>query len=190
MKNPVWSKAVKNSADPQRAVHFVGLLGATSAARALETASPEQARILCAVFSGSHALSAWLAANPDVVPSLAPELLAHPRRKQGLHLEVTGLAAGFARRARLCRRLCAPSPVQTAGNVCASPRATSRAWETSAKSRVNCPISPMFASTPSGRFASGSLSNALAGHTIRTRRATGSQQLLRVRHWASSADRS
>ena len=88
MKNPVWSKAVKNSADPQRAAHFLDLLRATGAAGAVETASPEQARILCAVFSGSHALGAWLVANPDALPSLAPELLSHPRRKKGLQLEV------------------------------------------------------------------------------------------------------
>src|SRR6266404_2068961 len=88
MKSAVWTKAVKNSADPLRARHGLDLLAAAGAADALHAPSPEQARILCAVFSGSQALSAWLVAHPGALPSLAPELLAHPRRDQGFRREV------------------------------------------------------------------------------------------------------
>ncbi len=88
MKNPVWTKALKNSADPQRARHHLDLLAATSAAPTLAKASAEQALIFSALFSGSQALSGWLIANPETVPSLTPEMLKHPRRAQGLRREV------------------------------------------------------------------------------------------------------
>lgn len=88
MKNPVWSKALKTSADPQRARHFLDLLPATNAKNSLERATPEEARILCALFSGSQALGNWLIANPDALALLKPGLLDHPRRAQGLQREV------------------------------------------------------------------------------------------------------
>src|SRR5689334_23119627 len=87
MKNPVWAKAVKNSADAARVRHGLDLLAA-AATDVLQAASPEQARILCAVLSGSQALNAWLGTRPDALPSLTPELLAHPRRDQGFRREV------------------------------------------------------------------------------------------------------
>ncbi len=98
MKNPVWTKAVKSSADPARARHYLDLLAAAGAP-ALEGVSPEQARILCALFSGSQALSNWLIAHPALLSGLTPELLFHPRREQGLRREVNewlapALAAG------------------------------------------------------------------------------------------------
>lgn len=88
MKNPVWTKSVKASADPQRARHQLDLLAATSAAATLAKASPEQARILCALLSGSQALSGWLIAHPETVSALTAETLKHPRRAQGLIREV------------------------------------------------------------------------------------------------------
>lgn len=107
MKNPIWTKALKSSADPQRARHHLDLLAATSATAALAGASAEQARILCALFSGSQAMSGWLIANPDLVSSLTPDALKHPRRAQGLRREVNewlapllqarDYAAGFMR---------------------------------------------------------------------------------------------
>ncbi|HWF19750.1 MAG TPA: glutamate-ammonia-ligase adenylyltransferase, partial [Verrucomicrobiae bacterium] len=87
MKNPVWSKALKASADPQRARHFLDLLASTNARSPLERASPEQARILCALFSGSQALSNWLVVHPEALALLLPEALAHPRRSQGFRRE-------------------------------------------------------------------------------------------------------
>ena len=65
MKNPVWTKALKKSADPQRARHFFELLAATSAGGALAKASDEQARVLAALFSGSEAQSNLLVAHPE-----------------------------------------------------------------------------------------------------------------------------
>jgi glutamate-ammonia-ligase adenylyltransferase len=90
MKSPVWSKALKNCADPQRARHYLDLLAATAAAAALASASAEQARILCALFSGSQALTGWLIAHPELISNLTPELLQHPRRAQGLQRELAG----------------------------------------------------------------------------------------------------
>ena len=88
MKNPVWAKAVKASADPPRARHHLGLLAATGARPELERATAGQARVLCALFSGSLSLSGWLIAHPERLPGLSPELLQHPRREQGLRREV------------------------------------------------------------------------------------------------------
>ncbi|MDB6108689.1 MAG: putative Glutamate-ammonia-ligase adenylyltransferase [Pedosphaera sp.] len=88
MKNPVWTKALKESADPQRARHHLELLAATSAAPGLEAASAEQARIICALFSGSQALTNVLILRPELLALLTPELLQHPRREQGLRREV------------------------------------------------------------------------------------------------------
>ena len=88
MKSPVWLKALKHCADPQRARHYLDLLAATTAAETLASASAEQARILCALFSGSQALSGWLIAHPGLLSNLTPELLQHPRRTQGLQREL------------------------------------------------------------------------------------------------------
>src|SRR5580692_1630250 len=90
MKSSVWSKALKNCADPQRAQHYLDLLAATSASKMLASAPAEQVRILCALFSGSQALSDWLIAHPELPANLTPELLQLPRRPQGLKREVVG----------------------------------------------------------------------------------------------------
>ena len=55
MKSPVWTKAIKACADPQRARHFLGLLVASAAGEALEKFSAAQARVLAALISGSQA---------------------------------------------------------------------------------------------------------------------------------------
>ena len=88
MKSPVWSKALKDCADPENARHHFKLLLATSAAEVLARASAEQARILSALFSGSQALSKYLIAHPELISSLSPDLLKHPRRAQGLRHEL------------------------------------------------------------------------------------------------------
>ncbi len=93
IKNPVWTKAVKASADPERAGHQLKLLASTPASSALDKAPSEQARILCSVFSGSQALSAWLVTHPEAFATLTPEALGHPRRAQGLKLEAAKLVA-------------------------------------------------------------------------------------------------
>ena len=89
MKNPHWAEVVKSSADPQRARDYLAQLDATSAGAALQAPSAEQARILVALFSGSHALSNLLVARPVWLGALEPEVLKFPRRKQGLRNEVS-----------------------------------------------------------------------------------------------------
>ncbi|MCX6925661.1 MAG: hypothetical protein NT154_20985, partial [Verrucomicrobia bacterium] len=89
MKTTAWNDAIMACSDPQRARHFIDLLAATGAGAALLAASAEQARILAALFSGSQALSNLVAARPDWLSLLEPEVLKFPRRKQGLRNEVS-----------------------------------------------------------------------------------------------------
>ncbi len=89
MQNPVWQNAIRSSADPRRAKHVFEQLKATEAASALRKASPEQARILAALFSGSQALNELLLKHPGwLTQALDAELLRHPRQEQGLRREV------------------------------------------------------------------------------------------------------
>src|SRR5262245_12013140 len=87
MKSAIWTKAIKGSADPARARHFLGLLSGT--ASGLQRVSEEQARVLAAVFSGSEASSNQLVARPEWLSLVREERLKFPRRKQGLHTELT-----------------------------------------------------------------------------------------------------
>jgi glutamate-ammonia-ligase adenylyltransferase len=87
-KGEVWSKTLKNCADPERAKHHLRLLMETSARDQLASVSSEYARILAAIFSGSEALSRLLTAHPAWIEVLRPELVQYPRRKQGLRTEV------------------------------------------------------------------------------------------------------
>src|SRR2546427_4530225 len=84
MKLRVWTKAIKDCADPKRGRHFFDLVATTRAGAGVQKASAEQARVLAALFSGSQALSALLIAHPDWLPSVDPDVLRFPRRKQGL----------------------------------------------------------------------------------------------------------
>ncbi len=95
MKNPVWSRVLKSCADPQRARHQLDQLAATGAAEVLASAPAEQARILCALLSGSQYLGEWLIAHPELIFLLAPESLQHPRRPQGLRRELAGCLAAL-----------------------------------------------------------------------------------------------
>src|SRR2546430_2205810 len=89
MQNPVWQNAIRSSADPRRAKHVFEQLKTTEAASALRKASPEQARILAALFSGSQALNELLLKHPAwLTQALDAELLRHPRQEQGLRREV------------------------------------------------------------------------------------------------------
>jgi glutamate-ammonia-ligase adenylyltransferase len=107
-KNLLWAKAIKTSADPQRAKRFLELLAAAGAGADLEKASAGQASMLAALLSGSPVLSNLLVAHPDWLAALDIEHLRHPRRKQGLRREVAAwLEPSLAARAypEACVRL-------------------------------------------------------------------------------------
>ncbi|HEV2391516.1 MAG TPA: hypothetical protein VG146_04040 [Verrucomicrobiae bacterium] len=87
----LWAKAIKESADSQRAKRFLALLAATDAGRVLARVSSEQAGILASLFSGSQALSARLIKHPDWLETITPEALRFPRRKQGLRQDLDRL---------------------------------------------------------------------------------------------------
>src|SRR6266404_1214906 len=91
MKSAVWTRAIKACADPQRARHFLNLLGATAAREALSKLAEPEASVLTALFSGSQAVSNLLIAHPDWLPLLESDALKFPRRKQGLEQEVNRL---------------------------------------------------------------------------------------------------
>ena len=88
MKNPLWAKAIQECADPQRARHYHKLLAATTAGTEMAKLSADQILVLVALFSGSQALSNWLAANPDCIAGFDLEHIRHPRRAQGFRREV------------------------------------------------------------------------------------------------------
>src|SRR6266545_4093775 len=91
MRKIEWQQIIQASADPQRAKLGFDQLKATSAAGPLRQASPEEARILAALFSGSQALGQLLLKHPDWLPqTLDAQLLRHPRQEQGLRREVNG----------------------------------------------------------------------------------------------------
>jgi [glutamine synthetase] adenylyltransferase / [glutamine synthetase]-adenylyl-L-tyrosine phosphorylase len=88
MKSPIWTKAIKASADPARVRHFLELLSGTTAAPLLKKASPEQVRVWVALLSGSQALGNSLVAHPEWLDRLEAESLRFPRREQGLRKEM------------------------------------------------------------------------------------------------------
>ena len=86
----VWQAAVKASPDARRAKQYLDQLAGTVAAPALAKALPAQARLLAKLLGGSQAMGNLLLAHPGWIHALSPELLAHPRRKEGLTREVNG----------------------------------------------------------------------------------------------------
>ena len=89
MRKLEWQQAIQASAEPQRAKDGFEQLKATSGAGRLRQASPEEARILAALFSGSQSLGQMLLKHPDWLPqTLDAQLLRHPRQEQGLRREV------------------------------------------------------------------------------------------------------
>jgi glutamate-ammonia-ligase adenylyltransferase len=91
MKSPTWARAIKDCADPAQATHFRDLLMAGDAPPRLARASLEEARILCALFSGSQAMSALLVANSGWLSVLESGTLKFARREQGLRGEMQSL---------------------------------------------------------------------------------------------------
>ncbi len=90
MSKTIWTRAIKQCADPVRAKHFFESVRGGTGGKALETASEEQARIWTTLFSGSQALSELLVKHPDWIKALEPDRLKFPRRKQGLRQELVG----------------------------------------------------------------------------------------------------
>ncbi len=90
MKNAVVTKAIRSSADPERAKHFFDLLSKTEVGAALSKISASQINLLAALFSGSQVLGNLLVAHPDWLSHLDIEHLRFPRRDQGLRGEVQG----------------------------------------------------------------------------------------------------
>ncbi|HNQ90249.1 MAG TPA: bifunctional [glutamate--ammonia ligase]-adenylyl-L-tyrosine phosphorylase/[glutamate--ammonia-ligase] adenylyltransferase [Verrucomicrobiota bacterium] len=73
MQSKLWTEAIRTSADPPRAAHYLALLRSGEASASLRRVRPETARILAALWSGSQALSELLVAHADW---LAPLLRA------------------------------------------------------------------------------------------------------------------
>jgi [glutamine synthetase] adenylyltransferase / [glutamine synthetase]-adenylyl-L-tyrosine phosphorylase len=93
MPKNVLNDALENSADPPRARHGVEQLQATAAE--LRKISPETARVLAALLSGSEAALELLLAHPDwLAPLLDTGSLAYPRRGQGLLRDAEQLLKG------------------------------------------------------------------------------------------------
>src|SRR5438132_7398011 len=83
------AQAIECAPAPDRVRKGFKSLLATNAAAALQKASPEHARIIAGLFSGSHAMGNRLLAHPDWVKAvLLPEYLEYPRLEQGLRREV------------------------------------------------------------------------------------------------------
>lgn len=94
MKNAAVTKAIRSSADPERAKHFFELLLDTSARVALGKFSAVQADTLAALFSGSQVLGNLLVGHPEWLENLDVEHLRFPRRDQGVRQEMQGLLRG------------------------------------------------------------------------------------------------
>ncbi len=89
MHSHSWQTALKSCADPHRARHMFQQLKAAAPGSEIDEPQPEQARILCALFSGSQASSQQLLKHPEwLEASLEPELLQQPRHKAGLLREI------------------------------------------------------------------------------------------------------
>jgi glutamate-ammonia-ligase adenylyltransferase len=88
MKNAAVTKAIRSSADPERARHFFDLLSDTPAKTILAKISAPQANLLAALFSGSQALGNLLLSHTDWLAHLEIEHLRFPRRDRGLRKEV------------------------------------------------------------------------------------------------------
>jgi len=84
MQQSFWEKAIKSSADPQRARHFLEMLAGADGGAAARRFSAAQTGILATLFGGSQALGRLLTAHPEWVAALEPESLKFPRREQGL----------------------------------------------------------------------------------------------------------
>jgi glutamate-ammonia-ligase adenylyltransferase len=88
VKNPLWTKALKSSADPERSRHLLDSLVAAGTRSHLEKFSADSMRVFAALSGGSQALGDLLLAHPDWLSLLDTERLKFPRRAQGFQQEV------------------------------------------------------------------------------------------------------
>ncbi len=88
MSRDVWKQAIEKAPVPERAQLALNQLRATEATDFLSRADDEQARILCALWSGSEWASEMLRRHPGWLGVLTPQHLAHARQWQGLRREV------------------------------------------------------------------------------------------------------
>jgi [glutamine synthetase] adenylyltransferase / [glutamine synthetase]-adenylyl-L-tyrosine phosphorylase len=94
MQKRIWETAFDSAPDPQRARRYKEQLDATAAGAMLKKATPEQARILVALLSGSQFLSDMLIARPAWCSTLLePGYLIHPRSEAGMRRELDRLIA-------------------------------------------------------------------------------------------------
>lgn len=100
MHSPVWRDALAAGADPARAQQFYARFLEAGTGAVLNTASPEAARVLTALWSGSQVLGEWLLQHPEWLPDLLDvEGLRRARSEAGLRREVeTWLAPALAER--------------------------------------------------------------------------------------------
>lgn len=99
MKNPLWTKALKGSADPERSRHLLDSLVAGGARPQLEKFSADSISVFSALSGGSQALGDLLLAHPDWLSLLDIERLKFPRRAQGFQQEL-GRLLGAALKAQ------------------------------------------------------------------------------------------
>jgi glutamate-ammonia-ligase adenylyltransferase len=88
VKNPLWTKALKTSADPERSRHLLHSLIAAGARSQLGKFSADFMRAFAALSGGSQILGELLLAHPDWLPLLNAGLLKFPRRAQGFEQEL------------------------------------------------------------------------------------------------------
>jgi glutamate-ammonia-ligase adenylyltransferase len=88
VKNALWTKALKTSADPERSRHLLDSLAAAGARSQLEKLPTDSMRAFAALSGGSQALGELLLAHPDWLPLLDIERLKYPRRLQGFQQEL------------------------------------------------------------------------------------------------------
>ncbi|MGA9778655.1 MAG: bifunctional [glutamate--ammonia ligase]-adenylyl-L-tyrosine phosphorylase/[glutamate--ammonia-ligase] adenylyltransferase [Verrucomicrobiia bacterium] len=99
MKNSLWTKALKVSADPERSRHLLESLTSEGARSQLAKFSADSIRVFSALSGGSQALGDLLLAHLDWLSLLDIEQLKFPRRAQGFQQEL-GRLLGTALKAQ------------------------------------------------------------------------------------------
>jgi len=88
VKNALWTKALKTSADPERSRHLLESLAAAGARVQLKKFSADSMRAFAALSGGSQTLGDLLLAHPDWLPLFDIERLKYPRRTPGFQQEL------------------------------------------------------------------------------------------------------